>query len=566
MTTEASLMPVAKGALPDAKRVLVLAPHADDEVFGCGGALALHVAAGAEIKAIVLSDGAFGAAEAGLQAALREAESRAAAAVLGYPPPEFWRLPDRGIEYGEVLVGRLIEAARAHAADLVYAPSLHEAHPDHRVLAMAAVEAVRRLGRGVRLAMYEVGAPLRPNLLLDISPVFERKREAMRCFVSQLARQRYDEHIAALNRYRTYTLPPDTVAAEAFELHDAEEIERGLLAIYASEGERQRQCGVAVAGARDVPLVSVIVRSMDRPSLAEALDSIALQTYSNIEVVLVNAKGPGHADPGAWCGRFPLRMVGADGPLHRSRAANLGLAAARGDYLIFLDDDDWFAPHHIAALRSKIAEDETLAAVYAAVRMVDEQGEEIRRFAEVFDRTQLRIDNYMPIHAVLFSRRAVDAGACFDEKLDVCEDWDFWLQIAEHGNFKLLPEIGATYRIHQEQGSHVWHDHARTRQAMTLVYRKWLPKWSDEVVWSILDYARYKRVATELQAKYQAETARADAAGREIEAMRQRAEAMEQQLRQQIDGIYASTSWKATAPLRRLSRLIQCVLAVGKRK
>ncbi|MBI5937513.1 MAG: glycosyltransferase [Betaproteobacteria bacterium] len=564
MTTEASLMPVAKGALPDAKRVLVLAPHADDEVFGCGGALALHVAAGAEIKAIVLSDGAFGAAEADLQAAVREAESRAAAAVLGYPPPEFWRLPDRGIEYGEVLVGRLLEAARAHAADLVYAPSLYEVHPDHRVLAMAAVEAVRRLGQGVRLAMYEVGAPLRPNLLLDISPVFERKRDAMRCFVSQLARQRYDEHIAALNRYRTYTLPKEAIAAEAFELRTADDIEHNLLSVFASEGERQRQCGVVVNGRHDVPLVSVIIRSMDRPTLREALDSVALQTYPNIEVVLVNAKGPGHTDVGEVCGRFPLRMVGKAEPLRRSRAANMGLENAHGEYLGFLDDDDWFAPEHIASLVAALIRNPDKKVAYDCVACADETKRLTeKRYCQPFDRIRLLAGNFIPIHALLFSRSIVDAGCRFDEAFDLYEDWDFWLRAAEFGDFVFVDRVGAYYRLGAQSGQGVRPDMAHALEVTASLLEKWRPRWRRDDLQQVMAAIR------ESEAKLQAVTSERDAVATHRDALAADGQVIAAQrdaLAASREELLASTSWRITRPVRfvghqskRVRHLVQTV-------
>jgi len=222
--TEAAMIPYSAESQIPARRVLVLAPHPDDEVFGCGGAVAGHVAAGIPVSVVILTDGGlYGDAETRFQ------ESRMAAQVLGYGTPEFWRLPDRGLEYGEALVGRIVETIGATGADLLYAPSLHEIHPDHSQLAMAAVEAVRRVGGTLRLAQYEVGVPLVPNLLLDITQFRDIKRRAMDCFVSQLERQRYDEHITALNQYRTYTLPPNVKAAEAYSIVSAESL-RGATA------------------------------------------------------------------------------------------------------------------------------------------------------------------------------------------------------------------------------------------------------------------------------------------------------------------------------------------------
>jgi len=73
--------------------------------------------------------------------------------------------------------------------------------------------------------------------------------------------------------------------------------------LYQSEHTRQRALGL-VLDSRDMPLVSIIIRSMDRPTLSDALDSVALQTYPNIEVIIVNAKGTSHQTVDEWCGHF----------------------------------------------------------------------------------------------------------------------------------------------------------------------------------------------------------------------------------------------------------------------
>ena len=201
---------------------LILAPHPDDEVFGCGGALLRHVDAGDPVRVIILTDGGYGGSEDYLRE--RRLESLGAAALLGYGMPEFWDLPDRGLECGEPLIRRLGESIEVHGAEWVYAPSWWEIHPDHYSLALAATEAVRRCRRPLHLVLYEIGAPLAPNRLLDITAVLERKRAAMACFPSQLALQSYDRQILALNRYRTYTLPRAVQAAEAYRVLHRDEL------------------------------------------------------------------------------------------------------------------------------------------------------------------------------------------------------------------------------------------------------------------------------------------------------------------------------------------------------
>lgn len=224
------------------KSVLVLAPHPDDEVFGCGGAIMRHVAQGIPVRVIVVSEGGHGvpSEEQASYIRQRQHESEEAAKILGYGAPLFWSYRDREISYGEKLINEILAAIDETTVDLIYAPSIWEIHPDHRAVGMAVVEAVRRIGKAVRLALYEVGMPLRPNCLLDISDLVDRKMKAMQCFVSQNEKQRYDLNIAALNRYRTYTLPAEVTSAEAYVLVSAEELANDVLKLYQAEHIRQR--------------------------------------------------------------------------------------------------------------------------------------------------------------------------------------------------------------------------------------------------------------------------------------------------------------------------------------
>lgn len=524
-------------------QALVFAPHPDDEVFGCAGAIMRHIEQSVPVSVIVVSDGAHGVSEERIAEYIlqRQNESIAAAHILGYGTPVFWQYRDRQICYSEKLIQEILTVIWEIGADLVYAPSVFEMHPDHRVVGMAVVEAIRRIGKTIRVALYEVGIPMHPNQLLDISHLVARKTAAMECFVSQNARQRYDQHIAALNRYRTYTLPASITAAEAYILIPAEELSSDPLKLYQSEHTRQKALGLTL-DSREMPLVSVIIRSMDRPTLSDALDSVALQTYPNIEVAIVNAKGTNHREVGKWCGRFPMRSIDKNESLSRSKAANIGLEAVKGEFIIFLDDDDWFMPHHIAKLQQALYQSDSVIAAYSAIQCINETGEEISRYEEDFDPIQLRIENFIPIHAVLFRRSAFDNGAHFDETLVVCEDWDFWLQLLEQGKFKFIPEIGAIYRIQQGKGSGVRENKTLTHQVMTTIYKKWMPHWSDETLWTVLEYARCKKIAH----------------SRELEVIQLNQIVSDRN--HQISEILNSTSWRITQSMRTISAFLKKLL------
>ncbi len=482
-----------------ASRVLVIAPHADDEVFGCGGAIIRHIQTNIPVQVVVVTDGAYGVADNDRPALIetRKNESRKAAQILGYGEPIFWGLKDREVVYSELLIAKFIAAIEN--ADLVYAPSIYEIHPDHRVIGMVAVEAVRRIDKPVNIALYEVGMPFRPNTLLDISDIAEQKMSAMTCFVSQNAKQRYDQDIAALNRYRSYTLPSEVSAAEAYILLRSDELNSDPFKIYHSEYQRQRELGLSL-DISSMPLVSVIIRSIERPTLDQALDSVALQTYPNIEVIVVNAKGIQHRELQPWCGRFPLRLIGIGEQLTRSRAANLGLDSAQGDYLIFLDDDDWFKPEHISRLTGYIIDHPEFNVVYSGVECIDSQGNTLpESFAQPFDKNHLIATNYIPIHAALFSKQLLTKGCRVDESLELYEDWDFWIQASQFSEFKFIEGFSAVYRIGQDSGFGVNFNQQEAEQGSLIIYHKWFPRLEDKQLLKITNIVHtYKNVTLQI--------------------------------------------------------------------
>lgn len=132
MVSEADAIPYHPASLRG-ERLLVLAPHPDDEVIGCGGLVAQHAREGRRIRVVVATDGAAGASPE----SDREEESRRGLATLGAGDSEihFLRFSDRALD------DSVIPALREHLADfrpdLILAPSPTEIHPDHAALARA---------------------------------------------------------------------------------------------------------------------------------------------------------------------------------------------------------------------------------------------------------------------------------------------------------------------------------------------------------------------------------------------------------------------------------------------
>ncbi|MDO8894419.1 rhamnan synthesis F family protein [Nitrosomonas sp.] len=560
---------------------LVFAPHPDDEVFGCGGAIMRHIEQNVPVRVIIVSDGAHGVSDENKTEYTRQRrnESITAAHLLGYGMPIFWQYQDRQVCYSEKLIQEILTAIRETGADLVYAPSVFEMHPDHRAMGMAVVEAIRRIGKAVRVVLYEVGIPLRPNLLLDISDLAVRKTAAMECFVSQNARQRYDQHITALNRYRTYTLPASVTAAEAYIVIPAEELTNDPLKLYQPEHTRQKALGL-VLDRSDMPLVSIIIRSMDRPTLSDALDSVALQTYPNIEVVLVNAKGADHREVGEWCGQFPIRITTNYESLNRSQAANIGLNAAQGNYLIFLDDDDLFYPEHIATLVAALQNHPNIRCAYSGVRVeyyVDQQLQTVTAFNEPYNQHRLWGRNFIPIHAMLFEQSLVKKDHCgFDENLKVFEDWDFWIQLTQHSDILHIDKITAIYRNYGHSGLGLKQDEAFLKESRSKVYNKWKMLLTGEQLEELIQYredaiaslrsqvANNDQLAASLQSRLEQNTLASlqheqslQKTINDLQKIINNQQKTIHDLQKTIHDLFHSTSWRITSPLRFLVRIIR---------
>jgi LmbE family N-acetylglucosaminyl deacetylase len=190
------------------KRVLVLSPHPDDEAVGCGGALCIHRAEGAVLRAVFLTSGERGGhGRAPAETArLREEEAQAAAHILGLEQVDFWRQPDGALRATHALADRLRTLLANWQPDVLYVTHEHEMHPDHRAaarLVCRALSGAPPLPARPAVLMYEVWTPLqRMDEIVDISPWIEAKLAAVRAHQSQCAVLRFDEAVQGLNRYR----------------------------------------------------------------------------------------------------------------------------------------------------------------------------------------------------------------------------------------------------------------------------------------------------------------------------------------------------------------------------
>ncbi|MEP7061228.1 MAG: glycosyltransferase [Betaproteobacteria bacterium] len=224
------------------------------------------------------------------------------------------------------------------------------------------------------------------------------------------------------------------------------------------------------------PLVSVVVRSSARASLAAALQCIGAQTYPSLEAVVVAASGASHPPVPATVGPHAVRFVASDTPLSRPAAANAGLDAARGDWITFLDDDDLIDPTHVDGLAAVAQKSRhKVVCALARVRLADGSRQ---NWGQPFALTELYLRNFLHLSTVLFSRAMPAAGCRFDVEFEIMQDWDFFLQMAQHTVFQ---STGLrTFEWHADAGTSgtggdVNSDSERFARFRDRIYAKWRP-------------------------------------------------------------------------------------------
>jgi len=190
---------------------MVFAPHPDDEILGCFGAIVSHLNREEDVTVVYLTSGERGDSYISplLLKKAREQEARKVMSSLGIRRYRFLGLPDGRLECDSSTVRVVADVIAEDDPVCVYAPSGKEPHEDHRNACKVISEALQSLAsddKHFEIRYYEVWASLdKFNLVIDISSLADTKRKIIRMYESQLKVIQYDEEILSLNRYRGNT-------------------------------------------------------------------------------------------------------------------------------------------------------------------------------------------------------------------------------------------------------------------------------------------------------------------------------------------------------------------------
>jgi len=183
--------------------VLIIAPHPDDEVFGCSGAL-LNTEKEQKIQIIYLFSG--DQKSKSKKADEREEETKEAVRLLTNPEQVFFRQKDNSV-VGNKTISELAGIFRQFGEGIIFLPSFSDANIDHRETVIATVKALKIAqikGQNLKklsVWLYEIWSPLPYfNRLLEFN--WKEKEKAMERFKTQKKERDYIKAIKALNEYR----------------------------------------------------------------------------------------------------------------------------------------------------------------------------------------------------------------------------------------------------------------------------------------------------------------------------------------------------------------------------
>ena len=328
-------------------------------------------------------------------------------------------------------------------------------------------------------------------------------------------------------------------------------------------------------GSEPGPFLSVLTRTQGRrpETLRELLLCLSAQSCDDFELLLLCHDLPPdrEAPVAAALEELPerlarrIRRVDVSGG-GRSRPLNVGIEEARGRYLVAVDDDDLVLGHWVAEFR-RLA-DESPGAVLRAVVAEQDVVETPdvppghmavsgtrTPYADRFDILGHLVSNQTPNLGAAFPRECFDLlGLRFDETLPVFEDWDLLLEAALLCGVASTPEVTGVYRRWQEQGSSLlesgeesWRAIERELAARVDARELLLPAGAFTALrW-------YKAEQLEYAEEHDRISAARDAAEAELARITSLLAEAQQQMADVIRSYEESSSWKLTAPVRRLS-------------
>lgn len=208
-----------------------------------------------------------------------------------------------------------------------------------------------------------------------------------------------------------------------------------------------------------MPKISVVIPAYNAMAyLPEAVESALNQTFTDLEVIIINDGSSDHTDDWVLRQSDPRLILISQENAGKSAARNAGIARATGQYVAFLDADDYWEPTKLEKQIKYFEDNPGVGLVYTWAAIADENcqptGRVMRPNAKGNVWKELVQDNILTCGSTpLVSKDCFEKAGLFSPDLPIAQDWDMWIRIAVHYFFAVVKEPLVRYRRHDQNTS-----------------------------------------------------------------------------------------------------------------
>lgn len=200
-------------------KILIIAPHQDDETLGCGGYIRKNIDDGHSVSVLFITSGWSGIKNKrvsnNIKEKIRESEAIESGRILGISKLIFLRKDDRSIYADKTLLFDMVKTIQIIQPDIILSPHEDDADFEHKVINKLTKEAVWLAKEGAlitklspaknlkEILFYEVWTPIKkPTVYIDVTKYIDLKIKALMQYKSQLQQKDYITMISGLNMFR----------------------------------------------------------------------------------------------------------------------------------------------------------------------------------------------------------------------------------------------------------------------------------------------------------------------------------------------------------------------------
>ena len=207
----------------------------------------------------------------------------------------------------------------------------------------------------------------------------------------------------------------------------------------------------------NTPLISIITPTYNRADfIAEAVESVLAQTYPHFEFLIVDDGSIDHTDKvlEPYLNDERIRLFRQENQ-GQSVARNVALDEAQGEFICFLDSDNYWPAAKLEQQVRIFEQFPTTDVLYGDNVIINEAGEELSRnnMARYSGRIapQMVKDNCVAMNTTMARRQCFDELGGMSGKRRVADDYDLWLRFSAKYEFRYEPEYWAWYRVMEDQ-------------------------------------------------------------------------------------------------------------------